>query len=67
MARNEGATGDVFDKIMNSLVWLAIVLFILWVLAKMVFAVGSLFLHILWIAALIMAGIWLFNKFVRKT
>ena len=50
---------------MNSLVWLAIALIVLWILVRMVFAVTGFFLHLLWIAALIFAAIWLFNKFAR--
>lgn len=49
---------------MNSLLWLAIVLLIAWVALKLVFAVTSLFLHVLWIIAVILFVVWLVRKFL---
>lgn len=48
---------------MNSLVWLALLLVIAWVVLRVALAVTSGILHLLWIAALIMAVLWLFGKF----
>lgn len=50
---------------MNALIWLAIVLLVIWVLARVVFAVTGMFLHLLWIAALIFGAIWLFRNVMK--
>ncbi len=49
---------------MNALVWLAIVLFIIWILVKFVFVITGAFFHILWIAAIVLLMIWLVRKFM---
>ena len=51
---------------MHSLVWLAIVLAIAWIVLRLALAVTSGLLHLLWIAALVMVVIWLFNKLRGK-
>ncbi|MDX2081622.1 MAG: hypothetical protein SFU53_12640 [Terrimicrobiaceae bacterium] len=40
---------------------LAILLAILWVVARLVLALSGVFLHVLWIAALVFFVIWLFG------
>ena len=47
---------------MNWLVWLAIVLVIVWVLAEALGFVLGAALHLLWITALVLLAIWLFQK-----
>ena len=48
------------------LLWIAVVLIVIWVIARLTLAVTSLALHILWIAALILIIIWLIGL-IRKT
>lgn len=48
---------------MNALIWLAIVLFIIWILVKFVFVLTGAFFHILWIVAIVLLIIWLVRKF----
>lgn len=47
---------------MNALLWLAVILMLLWAVIRMAFAVTGIFLHLLWIAALIVFLIWIFKK-----
>ena len=49
---------------MQTFVWLAILLVVLWILARVVFAITSFFLHLLLMAAVIFGAIWLYNKYV---
>lgn len=47
---------------MNWLLWVAVLLVVLWVLAEVVgFVVGAA-LHLLWIIALVLAAMWLYQK-----
>lgn len=48
---------------MNALIWLAIILFVAWILVKFVFVLAGAFFHILWIAAIVLLIIWLVQKF----
>ena len=50
---------------MHSLLWLGIVLVVLWLVLRFVFAVAGFFFNLLWIAALIMIALWLWRKFVH--
>jgi len=52
---------------MNSLVWLALVLLVAWIVLKLVVAVTSGLLHLLWVAAVIMFILWLVGKVRGKT
>ena len=45
----------------NSLIWLAVLLFVLWIVLRLVLAVSGGFLHLLWIGAIIFALIWAFR------
>ncbi len=49
---------------MNSLIWIAVVLFVIWLLVRLVFAITSAALHILWIIGLILLVVWLAKKFL---
>lgn len=52
---------------MNWLLWAAIILVVLWVLAEVLgFVLGAL-LHLLWIAAIILFVMWLIGKFRART
>lgn len=46
----------------NSLIWLAVGLFVLWIILRLTLAVTGGFLHLLWIGAIIFALIWLFRN-----
>lgn len=47
---------------MNNLLWIAIVLILLWVVASVTkFVVGAM-LHLLWIVAIVLLVIWLIRK-----
>jgi len=46
----------------HSLIFIAIVLVIIWVIARLMLAVTSVALHVLWIVAIIMAVIWLIGR-----
>ena len=50
---------------MNSLIYLAILLVIIWVVAVIVVKVTGFFLHLLWIAAVVLFIIWVIGKFTR--
>lgn len=47
---------------MSKLLGLALFLLILWVVLKVALAITGIFLHLLWIAAVILAAIWLLAK-----
>jgi hypothetical protein len=46
----------------HSLLWIAILLLVIWVVARVVLAVTSVALHLLWIVAVIAAVIWLIGR-----
>ncbi len=48
---------------MNSLVWIAVLLVIIWVVARVFLAVTSALLHVIWIIAIIALIIWAVRKF----
>jgi uncharacterized membrane protein len=50
----------------HSLLWIAVLLIVIWVVARLTLAVTSVALHILWIVAVIMLIVWLIG-FIRKT
>jgi hypothetical protein len=50
---------------MNSLVWIAVLLVIIWVVALVVVKVTGAILHLLWIIAVILFVIWLIGKMRR--
>lgn len=47
---------------MNSLVWLAVLLMIAWIVLRLALAVTSGLLHLLWIVAIVMFVVWLIGK-----
>ena len=50
---------------MNSLVYLAIILVIIWLLARVFLAVTSVMLHLVWVIAVIFLVIWIVRKVAR--
>ncbi len=48
----------------HTLIWLAVVLVVIWIVARVVLALTSLALHLLWIAAIILGLIWLVRRFM---
>jgi hypothetical protein len=46
----------------HALILLAVVLMVIWVVARVALAVTSVGLHLLWIAAIILAIIWLIGR-----
>ncbi len=49
---------------MNSLLWLAGVFVLIWIVAVVLMKVTGFFLHLLWIAAIVLFVIWLVRKFM---
>ncbi len=47
----------------HPLIWLAVLLVVIWIVARVVLAVTSLALHLLWVVAVVLVILWL----VRKT
>lgn len=48
----------------HSFVWIAVALVVIWIVARLVLAVTSLFIHLLWIGAIIFFLVWLAKKFL---
>lgn len=48
---------------MSYLLSLAVLLLILWIILKVALALTGVFLHLLWIIAVILAVVWLVRKF----
>ncbi|MBK1882128.1 hypothetical protein JIN85_06870 [Luteolibacter pohnpeiensis] len=51
---------------MSKLLLFAALLLVLWVILRVALAITGVFLHLLWVAAVIMAIIWLIGKFRGK-
>ncbi|HEY2614096.1 MAG TPA: hypothetical protein VGI42_00160 [Chthoniobacterales bacterium] len=51
----------------HSLIFIALLLFIVWIVARVVLAVTSVALHLVWIVAVILAIIWLIGLFSSRT
>lgn len=47
---------------LNSLIWIALALFVLWLVIRLVFAVTGLIFHVLWIIAVVLLVIWLVRR-----
>lgn len=46
----------------HPLIWIAILLIVIWIVARLVLAITSFALHLLWIAAIVLFLIWLARK-----
>jgi len=51
-----------FESVKHSLVWIAVLLIVIWVLARVVLAVTSVALHLLWVVAIIAAIVWIYRR-----
>lgn len=60
--RTIGIRSAKFPTIMSKILSLAVLLLVVWVILKVVLAITSGFLHVLWIIAVIFAVVWLFGK-----
>jgi hypothetical protein len=49
---------------MTALLWIAVLLFVLWIVVKFVLALTGLVFHLLWIIAIVLFLIWLAKKLV---
>ena len=50
---------------MNYVISLAVLLLVLWVILRVALALTGVFLHLLWITAVILAVLWLVGKLRR--
>jgi len=48
---------------MNSFLWIAILLVVIWVVARLFLAVTGALLHVLWIIGIILLIVWAIKKF----
>ena len=48
----------------NSLIWFALVLLVIWIVVRVVFAISSAVLHLVWVVALILLIVWLVRRFL---
>lgn len=46
----------------HALIFLAVVLIVVWVVARIVLAVTSVALHLLWVVAIILAIVWIVGR-----
>jgi hypothetical protein len=46
---------------MRHLIWIALLLVIIWVIARVIAGIAGALLNILWIVAIIVFVVWLFN------
>jgi len=51
----------------HTLLGLAILLVVIWIVARVVLAVTSVALHLLWVAAIVIAIIWLVSLATKRT
>jgi len=50
----------------NSLIWIAILLVVLWVVARLVLAITSVALNLLWVIAIVAAIVWVVSRFKSR-
>jgi hypothetical protein len=55
------------QPVKHSFLWIAVVLVIIWIIAKTVLAVTSVALHLLWVLAIVALVIWLFGRVSSRT
>lgn len=46
----------------HALILLAVILVVIWIVARLVLAVTSLALHLLWVAAIVLAIVWIIGR-----
>ena len=57
-----GQTGAIKGNMKHAMILLAVVLMVIWVVARVALAVTSVALHLLWVAAIILAIVWLIGR-----
>ena len=62
LQREDGDTNPSPYHYMSKLLILAVFLVILWVILRVALALTGVFLHLLWVAAIVLAIIWLVGK-----
>lgn len=50
----------------HSLIWIAVALVVIWILARVVLAVTSVALHLLWVVAIIVAIVWVVGRVTNR-
>lgn len=55
-----------FEHVKHSLIWIAILLVVIWVVARVVLAATSVALHILLVVAIIAAIIWGIGRVTKR-
>ena len=50
----------------HSLIWIAVLLVIIWIFARVILAVTSVALHLVWVVALIAAVIWVIGRVTNR-
>lgn len=51
---------------MNNLVWIAVALVVVWIVARLIAGIAGALLNLLWILAIIVFVVWLFNVLTGK-
>lgn len=51
-----------FSDVKHSLILIAVLLMIIWLIARITLAVTSLALYVLWVVAIVLAIIWLIGR-----
>jgi hypothetical protein len=51
----------------HSFLWIAILLVVIWIIARVVLAVTSVALHLLWILAIIALIVWFVGRISNRT
>jgi hypothetical protein len=51
------------ERVKHSLIWIAVLLVVIWILARVILAVTSVAFHLLWVIAIIFAIVWLVRRF----
>ena len=46
----------------HALIFLAVILVVIWIVARLVLAVTSLALHLLWVVAIVLAIVWIIGR-----
>ena len=50
----------------HSLIWIAVLLVVIWIVARVVLAATSVALHLLWVVAIIAAIVWVFRRVTNR-
>ncbi len=50
----------------HSLIWIAVLLVIIWIFARVILAVTSVALHLLWVVAIIAGIVWVVRRVTNR-